>query len=144
MAFREFKKIGVGIDGSNISFKALDEGIYLAKKFGAEVIAIHVLPVSKDITELGKSITELEGELREQAEGIIAQAGSKAEEAGVKFESVILSGSPAETLAEYAQRGLIDLLIVGYQGRSRLSELLMGSVTSKLLALSPVPLLVVK
>ncbi len=140
----KIKKIGVGIDGSNISFKALEEGISLAQKFDAEVVAIHVLPVPRDIAELGGAITELEGELRNQAEAIIAQAESKAKEVGVKFNGVVLSGNPVDMLIEYAQKEGLDLLIVGYHGRSKLSELLMGSVTSKLLALSSVPLLVIK
>ncbi len=144
MGFKGFKKMGVGLDGSEPGFRALKEVLDLAQKFGAEVVALHVLPMPVDISELGGAVVELEGQLRTQAETILSRAEDEAKKAGVSFKAVVLSGSPAETLAEYAKKEGFDLLAVGYQGRSRIAELFMGSVTSKLLALSEVPLLVVK
>jgi len=144
MAIKEFKKIGVGIDGSEASFRAFKKVLDLASRFGAEIVGLHILPVPSELVELGTSLVEIEAQLEAAAESLLAKAAEEAQKQGVSFTSLVLKGSPADTLAEYAKENDLDLLAVGYQGRSRLSEFLMGSVTSRLLGISTVPLLVVK
>ncbi len=140
----KIEKIGVGIDGSETSFRALGKVLELAKKFGAEVIGIHVLPVPTELVELGASLVEIEAQLEAEAEAMLAKAEEEAQKQGVPFKGAVLKGTPAEAMADFAQEKGLDLLAVGFQGRSKLAELLMGSVTTRLLSHSPVPLLVVK
>ncbi len=140
----KIEKIGVGIDGSETSFRALNKVLELASKFGAEVIGLHVLPVPTELVELGASLVEIEAQLEAEAEAMLAKAEDEAQKQGVPFRGVVLKGSPAEAMADFAQEKGLDLLAVGFQGRSKLAELLMGSVTTRLLSHSPVPLLVVK
>ncbi|NPB09484.1 MAG: universal stress protein [Thermodesulfobacteria bacterium] len=140
----EIKKIGVGLDGSETGYRALKEALDLAQKLGAQVIGIHVLPIPVDFAELGAAMVELEAELRKEAEAILARGSEEAKAKGVPYEGVILEGHTAEALAEYGEKEGLHLLAIGYQGKSKLSELIMGSVTSKLLSISKVPLLVVK
>lgn len=138
------KKIGVGLDGSAASFRALSEALDLAKKLGAEIVVLHVLPIPVDLAEFGSSMVELEAELRKEAEAILARGEEEAKKMGVPYQGVILEGQAAESMANYAAENGLDLLTVGYQGKSKLSELIIGSVTSKLLSISKVPILVVK
>lgn len=138
------EKIGVALDGSPPSYKALKRALELAQKLGAQIIGIHVLPIPTDLAELGPSILELEAVLRKEAEAILARGSEEAEKAGVPYQGVILEGQTAETIAEYGAKEGLDLIVVGYQGKSKLSELIMGSVTARLLSISKVPLLVVK
>ena len=139
-----FQKIGIGLDGSEASYRALKEALDLAQKLGAKVIGLHVLPIPADLAEMGAPIVELEAELRKEAEAILDRGREEAEKAGVSYEGAILEGRAAEALAEYGEKEGFDLIVVGYQGKSKLSELIMGSVTSRLLSISKVPLLVVK
>jgi len=140
----KIEKIGVGIDGSETSFRALNKVLELASKFGAEVIGLHVLPVPTELVELGASLVEIEAQLEAEAEAMLAKAEEAAQKQGIPFKGVVLKGSPAEAMVDFAQEKGLDLLAVGFQGRSKLAELLMGSVTTRLLSHSPVPLLVVK
>ncbi|NPA49867.1 MAG: universal stress protein [Thermodesulfobacteria bacterium] len=140
----KIEKIGVGLDGSTSSYRALKEVLDLAKKLGAEIVGIHVLPIPVDLAELGAAVIELEAELRKEAEAILARGEEEAQKAGVPYKGVILEGEIAESIASYAERENLDLLAVGYQGKSKISELIIGSVTSKLLGISKVPLLVIK
>ncbi|OAG27830.1 universal stress protein [Thermodesulfatator autotrophicus] len=140
----EIKKIAVGLDGSEKSFKALKETLALAKKLGAEVVALHVLPVPAEFADFGGMLVEIEAELRKEGEAILARGAEEAKKEDVPYTGVILQGDIAESMANYAAEQGVDLLVVGYQGKSKLSELIMGSVTSKLLGISSVPVLVIK
>jgi nucleotide-binding universal stress UspA family protein len=53
----------------------------------------------------------------------------------------LLSGEPASTLVSELKNGDYDLVVVGTHGRTGLSHMLLGSVTEKLIRLSPVPVL---
>ena len=140
----KIQKIGVGLDGSTASYKALQEALDLARKLEAEVVALHVLPIPVDLAEYGASMVELEAELRKEAEAILARASEEAQKQGIPYQGVILEGAIAESMASYAENEGLDLLAVGYQGKSKLSELIIGSVTAKLLGISKIPLLVIK
>ncbi len=140
----KIKKIGVGLDGSTASYKALTKALSMAQKLGAEIVALHVLPIPVDLMEYGTAVVELEAELRKEAEAILARGEEEANKAGIPYQGVILEGQTAETIADYAAQNGLDLVAIGYQGKSKLSELIMGSVTAKLLSISKVPLLVVK
>ncbi|WP_022853114.1 universal stress protein [Thermodesulfatator atlanticus] len=140
----EIKKIGVGLDGSEASFKALKEALDLAKKLGAEIVALHVLPIPTEFADLGGMLVDVEAQLRNEAEAILARGAEEAKKKDVPYTGVILEGDIAESMANYAADKGLDLLVVGYQGKSKLSELIMGSVTSRLLGISKVPVLVIK
>ena len=51
--------------------------------------------------------------------------------------------SPAEEIAEYARRHSVNLIVIASHGYSGLKRIFMGSVTERLLSLSPCPVLVV-
>ena len=53
-------------------------------------------------------------------------------------------GNPAEVIAQIAEEQKVDLLIMGSHGRSALKGLLFGSVTNAVLALTKVPLLMLR
>lgn len=64
--------------------------------------------------------------------------------AGMACEEVYTVGTPAEKIAEKAEEMNADLLIMGSHGRSALRGLLFGSVTNAVLALTKVPLLMLR
>jgi nucleotide-binding universal stress UspA family protein len=61
---------------------------------------------------------------------------------GVRVECVELSGNPARTLLDYAQRIDADLITVGSHGYGAVKRLLLGSVASKLIRLTTCAILV--
>jgi len=60
---------------------------------------------------------------------------------GVEADSALLHGSPDEALPEAAEG--LDLLLMGSRGYGPLKGALLGSVSAKLIAASPCPVLVV-
>jgi nucleotide-binding universal stress UspA family protein len=54
------------------------------------------------------------------------------------------SGDPAQVIAELADEGKFDLLIMGSHGHGALGNLVMGSVATKVLASCKTPLLIVR
>ncbi len=70
------------------------------------------------------------------AEGVAA-AG-----AAVPVDGRRLDGPPAQALAEAGEDG-VDLLVAGSRGYGPMTRLLLGSVSSRLVAIAPCPVLVV-
>jgi nucleotide-binding universal stress UspA family protein len=59
-------------------------------------------------------------------------------------EFVGQAGDPAERIAEHARTHKPDLIVLGSHGRGHLARLLMGSVATKVLATTQVPVLLVR
>ena len=53
-------------------------------------------------------------------------------------------GNPAETIARYASEKHCDQILIGTRGLGHISGVLLGSVTTKVVHLSQVPVLLVK
>ncbi len=69
---------------------------------------------------------------------------AKLRESGVAFEDLTIGGNTAEVIAETVTGEGCDLVVMGSRGRSDLEGLLLGSVTHKVLHISPRPVLVVR
>jgi nucleotide-binding universal stress UspA family protein len=63
---------------------------------------------------------------------------------GKEVESLICEGAPHEVIANIARQKKADLIAIGTHGRKGLKKLFMGSVTSRVIVLSPCDVLVVK
>lgn len=77
----------------------------------------------------------------EAATGHVEKLGK---DAGVKVEPVVLKGSPAEEILEYAEKSDIDLIVMGTQGLTGIKRFLIGSVAENVLRHSKVPVMVVR
>lgn len=63
---------------------------------------------------------------------------------GVEAKSAWKVGQAGETIAKFADAGKFDLVIMGSHGNSALSNLVLGSVATKVLANCGVPVLLVR
>lgn len=81
---------------------------------------------------------------REQGAAALAPARAKLEAAGLAYNYHISVGSPAEGVVQYAQEHQIDQIVMSAHGQTTLSTLLLGSVASKVVHLSKIPVLLVK
>lgn len=75
---------------------------------------------------------ELMNTLTEVCQEVLAEATTRAEDAGVAFEQELLEGVPYEAIGEYATDQAIDLTVMGTTGRSGVEHLL-GSTTDRVL-----------
>lgn len=136
-------KILVGLDGSSNSFKALEEAMLLAKLNNAELHTISV----EQLPNFSETISEVEEE-KESEESkygpIIQKAREMAAAKGVTLETHIVVGHEVKSVIEFVKKNGIDLLVVGFLGRSAIYDWAMGSTSHSLVRLSPCSVLVVK
>ena len=64
--------------------------------------------------------------------------------ANIEVESVILEGSPADEIVDFAEKNDIDLIVMGTQGKSAIERFLIGSVAENVVRHSKKSVLVVR
>jgi nucleotide-binding universal stress UspA family protein len=139
------KRILVGVDGSEASMKAAQLAAEIAIRFGARVTLAYVVPrLLLPPDAYGLTVADVEQEHRVFGEKLLAHALTRLGESGVQVDTVVLTGPPAEGLAESAQAIDVDLVVVGSRGRGAVARMLLGSVTDRLVHICPKPVLVVR
>ncbi len=150
------KKILVPVDGSDLSFKAAEYAIHLAKADNAEITALNVVEDIKQGGAIGLqakygniSLVDAFRKVRkDSAEQWMNKISQEAKSQGVTFKSEIIDDedatSEAGVITGYAQQHNVDLIVIGSKGRSKLESLLMGGVTNAVVNTAKTPVLVVK
>ena len=132
-------KILVPVDGSATSLKAADYAIDLASKYGAIVVAIHVIPVGEFVRALGVFGPTFPEPLEKQVKTLKQEAGKwlskiedSAKQAGVsaKTEVIVSTSSPARTIVDHAERENVDLILMGTRGQTDVAKVLIGSTAT--------------
>lgn len=123
------EKILVCFDGSEWSKKALDEAIKIAQKFGSHITVLSVVP-KVCFLEIGVDCATVEGIFKAEFEGNLKKAQKILEEKGVRGETIILEGTPADVIVDYAKNSY-DLIVIGSKGKDATERTLFGSVTQK-------------
>ena len=137
-----FKKILWATDGSDAADTSLPVVKQLALAEGAEVTVFHGVVTA--VGPHGGYPMYFDDDAR--ADKIRAQV-EDLEAAGITAELHVFTSDglrgPAHDISEAVRREGADLVIVGTRGHTRLGGFLLGSVTQRLLTLSPVPILAV-
>ena len=144
-----YKNILVPTDGSPLSRAAAAKAVKLAKLSGGKITAFFAAPaatptVYKGFLPVGFMSTVEHAELSERAARRHLEAVEKlATAAGVKVKSLhVTDDFPASAILAVAKREKCDLIYLASHGTSGFRDSLLGSQTHKVLALSPVPVLV--
>jgi nucleotide-binding universal stress UspA family protein len=90
---------------------------------------------------LEKAGTELLKQAGHQTEVVLSQSALRPH---TKIRTVMLAGSPAAAIVQYAARERSHLIVMGTRGLSDAKGFLLGSVSRKVASLAPCPVLVVK
>jgi nucleotide-binding universal stress UspA family protein len=138
------KTILVAVDGSQSSNKAARLAADIALKFGAKLTFVHVVPklvLPPDV--YGLTLAEVEREHRSYAEKIIEKTAATIREPALETATTILYGSPAEAIAEEAAAADVGMVVVGSRGYGAVARVFLGSVSDRLVHISPKPVLVV-
>ena len=146
-----FKHILLPTDGSPVSSKAVKRGIEFAKKIRARVTALHVVSsvrvmADEGAMELNPALRKrFEDEGKARGKEILDAIAKQARAKGVRCATVCVSGDQSfHEIVATARRSKCDLIMMASHGRRGISSLLLGSVTSKVLLHSKVPVLVVR
>lgn len=134
----------VATDGSEYSEAAVSHAISLAKDTEAKVTALYVVSEFAGVGRETRVWGDLRKVLEEEGKRALARAKEIAEKEGVKIDTKIVEGSPAEKIIEAAIEGKFDLIVVGTKGKTGLSKFLLGSVAEKVVHGAPCAVTVVR
>jgi universal stress protein A len=138
----QLNSILVAFDFGETSQKALVYGQNLTRTFGGR---LHVLHVADTIaTTASQFYPDHPGDPEMRAESLALNHLRALVPEGEAKLAVRISGSPANTIVEYARSIHADVIVVGTHGRDGMSRLLMGSVAEHVVRHAPCPVLVVR
>ena len=144
-----YKHILIPTDGSELSKKAVDHGIGLAKALNAKVTAVtvsepfHIFAVEPGMLtdtpdEYEKRINALTGKYLKAAKDAATAAGVPCDVVHVEHEH------PYETVIDTARKRGCDAIVMASHGRRGVSAVVLGSETVKVLTHSTIPVVVVR
>lgn len=142
-----YKHILIATDGSELSRKAVTDGIQLAKALGARITTVTVaktqFPVVVEGIEIGPSAEERAQSANGQAARILDEVSAEARRQGVRCEIVsAIDEHPHRTIIDTVEARGCDLIVMASHGRRGIKALLLGSETQKVLTHSKTPVLV--
>jgi nucleotide-binding universal stress UspA family protein len=140
-------KVLVATDGSTFSLDAI-EGFASRMRWFREtpvIELIHVhppIPVGRAVAWAGKGAVERyyseeSAEALKPAEALLARRE-------IAFHAVRLVGDPGSEIARHAESSGCDLIVLGTHGHTAMANLVMGSVATKVIAASKVPVLLIR
>jgi nucleotide-binding universal stress UspA family protein len=136
----------VPTDFSDYAAYALDYATELAKTLQARLTLLYVFHVST--LALGEAppavfddtLQAMETNARQQTQKALARVLK----AGLQGDSLIVEGTPFQTIIETAKSQDVDLIVMGTHGRTGLTHILMGSVAERVVRMAPCPVLVTR
>lgn len=136
-----FRKILCPIDFSEHSLAALDVALKVALQNDAGLYLLNVAPMQAGAVGLQPVPMDpypfLEADRQEQ----LAKLGRERLPAAIRYETLVVSGDPAEQVLNAARRVSADLIVMGTHGRGLLSHLVLGSVAERVVRESAIPVL---
>lgn len=146
-----FRKILVGVDGSDIGYKALKTAISLAKPLGASLDILYVLPKRMQpilseravMAEFGGDENSPPPALKGMDDEVLNKAEEIATDLGMKASCHSFIGSPAEIITTFADENNNDLIVVA-SGKGPADRFVLGSVSDAIVRESGKPVLVIK
>jgi len=141
-------KILLAVDGSRYSLDAvrfmLEHLNWASARPELEVVTVH--PPVPRLPGMGKVVgkAQIEKYYAEEGAAQLVGAGKLLDGAGLKYNARVLVGPIAETLVAHARSARCDMILIGNRGMTAAANMLLGSVATKVLHLSPVPVLLVK
>lgn len=142
MKKRLFSKILVAIDGSESAKKAFTTSIYLASVSKCRIDVIHV--VSCEFGGDSAASLELVEDLKIKANSMLEKYQSDALEKGIHPKFMLEIGDPANMIIEIVNSKDYDLVVLGTRGMNVFKELVLGSVSIKVMHHAKCPVMVVR
>jgi nucleotide-binding universal stress UspA family protein len=148
-AFMQIRSILLPTDFSECGNFARSYAASLARKFGASIIAVHVIePMVPTVGYSGMTeplpIADIADQLETSAERELPRIAECEECAGLDIEEVIVHGEAAAEIVRVAKDRNADLIVLSSHGRTGLGRILFGSTAEAVVRHASCPVLVVK
>jgi nucleotide-binding universal stress UspA family protein len=137
------------LDGSKLAECVLPHVEALAR--GCEIVDIVLIRVVTpaqhtvgDFVLPDAQVEKIDQENLESAEKYLQGVAGRVTVNGARVETKVLVGHDADTLADYAEKNGVDLIVIATHGRSGIRRWMWGSVADKTLRSACVPVLMVR
>ncbi len=141
-------KILVATDGSKHARRAVKYAAKLVRLIRSSSKGITLISVHDDAgLRQAKALVgsdEVADYLRELSEKELKPARRFLDAAGIKHDMVIRIGRAAPEIVGCANTGKFDVIVLGSKGRGAITDILIGSVAQRVLAIARQPVLLVK
>jgi nucleotide-binding universal stress UspA family protein len=140
-------KLLVPVDGSDNAMRALEYAIRLAKECGPTELAIayaHEPPIVYGELAIYVPPGEAKELQRKHGEDILRPFIETAKRAGVTFSSQVLIGDIPQSIVSCAKTLGCDGIVMGTRGMGSILNLIAGSVATKVIHLTKLPVTLVK
>ena len=145
-----YRHILIPTDGSELAHKAVVHGLGLAKSVGAKVTALTVeasfnvygVPPSQ-MAKMSAAFDEYTEQVKKHSARVLSKVADEAKTAGVPCETLqVTQDRPDESIVATAKEQGCDLIVMASHGRTGIAAMVLGSVTTKVLAHTAIPVLV--
>jgi nucleotide-binding universal stress UspA family protein len=144
-----YQHLFVPVDGSELSQRAIEGSIALAKQLGARITGFVVEPdlalaeVSYNVQTYTKHIQEHDERNEAHAAKLLGKFEEQVRAAGIEFTGVhVTSGGVDDAIVDEAEKAGCDMIVMVTHGRGPVGEFLFGSHTRKVIARSRLPVFV--
>jgi nucleotide-binding universal stress UspA family protein len=135
-------------DFSRASSAAFKRAVEMAKSNRAELLLVHVISPAMPLVGDGyvspQVYEDMEAAARAYTQKHLQALIAKAKKAGARVKGLLLEGLAHERIAQAARSRKADVVVIGTHGRTGFAKLFLGSVASRVLAISPCPVLTVR
>ena len=139
-------KILLPVDGSGPSDRAVQHLISTVNGCTDREIYLINIQAPIDAPELLGHMPASEIEAMQETRGgdTLVSARALLDQAGIPYVVAVLVGPVAETIVDYARKNGCEKIVMGTRGLGALGSVLLGSVTSRLMSLTDLPVTLVK
>lgn len=150
---RPLTNILITLDGSGLAETALEPGVEFARLLGGMVTLLQVdqdanlgaLELSMmEVAEAGLSRHVQREKGDDYLISYLNRTAEKYRAEGLTVETVVVEGSPARTILDFADAQNVDLIVMTTHGRSGLKRWVYGSVTEKVLRSTEAAVLIIR
>ncbi len=143
-----FEKILFPTDFSDVATKALQYVKRLKEAGGEEVVVLHVIDQSNlELLSSYSTIQDfinIEKEIEKRSSESIGLVVNELKKLGYSVRARVEKGVPVRVLLKVAEEENPSVIVMGSHGKGNLEEMLLGSVSEKVVRKSKHPVLIVK
>lgn len=141
-----FRTILVPTDFSDVSRKALDYAVPLARQHGAKIIIVHVVEprIYPENILIPPAIEPDNVALMKQARTSLEKFRTSHVDADVPSEAVVALGKPFVEIINAAKAAKADLIVMPTHGFTGLKKILIGSTAERVVSHATCPVLTIR
>lgn len=145
-----YQKIMAPLDGSELSecvlphLEAIAKGCNVKDIVLVRIVEPFGLSSGSHVAFSNEEIKTIDSRHEAEAKEYMEAIAGGLEKKGLKAATKVIVGRVADSLAEYAEKNGVDLIIIATHGRSGISRWTWGSVADRILRSACVPVLMIR